>query len=165
MTSSTLGLNISTLRNTLPVFSTALGLLGIIGGIINFTDPALGAKSFGIDLHSTTPSVRDLAYVRIHGVRNIKDGLLNIILTGFLVFSDVCRTSEVAASVVRKCIGMTLVIRSLVGFADGWVVGEYVGSQHASERKGKQGDGKASVATPVKFAVGVAALGAAYLFV
>lgn len=163
MATSSIGLNMHTLRESLPYLTSALGAMGVIHGFVSFQNPAFGAKSFGIDLGPELTS-KDIAYTRVHGIRNIKDGALNIALSSYLLFSKVCRSSPLAATVVRKCIGTMLLIRSVVGVVDGWTIGQYIQSQR-SQQKADQGPGKSSSTAPVQFAVFVAILGAAHLYV
>lgn len=162
MATSSLGLNLHTLHESLPYLTSLLGALGVIHGFVSFQNPALGAKSFGIDVgDQLTP--KDVAYTRVHGVRNIKDGALNIALSSYLVFSSACRSSPLAADVVRRCIGMTLLIRSTVGVVDGWTIGQYMKSEGNKEKADQNPEDISKITMPVKFAVFVASLGLAHL--
>lgn len=132
---SILGLNISTVRSTLPILSASLGLLGIAGGLVNFASPVDGARGFGIALPSsatktgTEPSPTELAFIRIHGIRNISGCVGLVGLCAYLRFSTLCQTSPIAATAVRKVIGITALAGCYVGFVDSWILAQFADSQ------------------------------------
>jgi hypothetical protein len=119
------------LRPALPVFSGLLSLLALGGGIYNFIEPREGAKAFGLIAQSGSSShttAFETAYIRIHGIRNIGNGLVNISLLLYLQFSDLCQTSPIAASTVKKCIGIGLTLGTVVGLGDAWILKQFADS-------------------------------------
>lgn len=124
------GLNLPTLRLSLPYITASLGVLALLGGAMNFTNPIEGAKMFGITLSAdskptSSPTATETAYIRIHGIRNIAAGLTNIALCAFYRFSTMTRTSPIAAEVVRTCIGISLLVGSGVAVGDGFVLNQF----------------------------------------
>lgn len=120
----------------LPTFTTLLGLLSLGGGIYNFANPAAGATGFGLtppNITSTSPF--ETAYIRVHGIRNIAGGLTNLALISFWQFSGFCRDNPAAAAAVRRCLGLSLTIGTVVGLGDAWIVGRYAKDVEEGEVK------------------------------
>lgn len=90
---------------------------------MNFSDPANGAKLFGLTT-APSPSPIEKALIQVHGIRNIASGSSLLGLGSYYFFSKRCR-DPVAANTVRKCIGITFLVGSLVGFGDGWILGQF----------------------------------------
>lgn len=129
-----LGLSTSTVRSILPIASASLGLLGIAGGLLNFASPAEGARGFGITPSSPEPTPTELAYIRVHGIRNISGCAALVGLCAYLRFSSLCQTSPVAAAAVRKVIGITSIAGCYMGFVDSWILAQF------ADRKSVNGD-------------------------
>ena len=163
---SNLGLNLPSIPFVLPILTATLSSLAIGGGIYNFQNPSEGAKVFGILLSdskpSSSPTPIEEAYIKVHGIRNLATGLSGLSLLAFLQFSNITTASPVAAAAVRKAIGITFVVGTVVGLGDAWILSQL------AQREGVSGEaerlateksmGHAFMAFPI------AALGAAWLY-
>ncbi|KAH7166288.1 hypothetical protein EDB81DRAFT_282821 [Dactylonectria macrodidyma] len=118
-------------RPALPIATSALGLLGIGSGIYNFIAPIEGAKGFGLQSTSTSSTASahakaiEGALIRVHGIRNIGVGLSTVSLVLFWQFSPLCQSSPLAALAVRRCLGITLTLGTIVGLGDAWILKQF----------------------------------------
>lgn len=176
MSTSSIGLNMSTLRYALPILSGALWTLAVVPASYDFINPREGAKLFGLIIpaspNSTKASTSDRdsdgvtptekALIRIHGIRNFASGAGGMGLLALLYFSPLCKDSPAAAEAVRKSIGVLLVVGSTVGFTDGWILKQFEQergiSAEAKELAGKQAQGHTFTAMMIF------GLGAAWLY-
>lgn len=100
-----------TLRAALPILTGGLCTLGIGGGLYNFQNPAAGAKMFGILRSGSSPTPTETAYTKIHGVRNLATGITWLSILTYLQYPDLTRTLPVAATGVRRVIGISMLVR------------------------------------------------------
>ena len=131
MASTTSSLSLSSLKPALPVFTGLLGVLGLGGGIYNFANPVEGARAFGLVAPSGVSSQAaafQTAYIRIHGIRNIGMGLVNLSLVLFWQFSDLCRTSPIAAEALKRILAINFLLGPIVGLGDAWILKQFADS-------------------------------------
>lgn len=101
------------------------------------------------------------ALIKVKGARNLhmSSCILGLVLYG--QFSDVCRASPLAATAVRRCLGIVLMLGSGVGFSGAAVVSEYMASSGASDEA--VAVGRAKVKGHLIANVPIVALGLIYL--
>ncbi|OLN83299.1 hypothetical protein CCHL11_03168 [Colletotrichum chlorophyti] len=133
----------------LPIFTGLLALLGATDGVVNIIKPELGAASFGLvppPNASPTPAQLDAfhhALIKVKGARNLHMSSCILALLLFGQFSDICRASPLAATAVRRCVGIVLTLGAGVGFSGAAVVSEYAGSPDSSAEAVEVGRSKA----------------------
>ncbi|ETN47060.1 uncharacterized protein HMPREF1541_01250 [Cyphellophora europaea CBS 101466] len=145
MSSINSSLSLSSLRPALPIFTGLLGVVALGGGAYNFVSPLEGAKGFGLLAPAKDAAHADAfqeAYIRVHGIRNIGTGLSTLTLVLMWQFSDLCRTSPIAALAVKRCMGISLVLGTTVGLGDAWILKQYaespgVGQEAVALARGK----------------------------
>ena len=131
----------------MPVFTGTLSLLGLAGGLYNFVQPLEGAKGFGLIAPAATSqhaTAFQTAYIRIHGIRNIGTGVVNIGLLLYLQFSNLCQTSPIAAEAVKKCIGLGLTLSTVVALGDAWILKQFADSPGVNSEGAQLGAAKAT---------------------
>ncbi|KXH60622.1 hypothetical protein CNYM01_00099 [Colletotrichum nymphaeae SA-01] len=151
----------------LPLFTGLLALLGAADGALNLAKPECGAATFGLvppPRDTVTPAQFDAfhhALIKVKGARNLhmSSCILGLVLYG--QFSDVCRASPLAATAVRRCLGIVLMLGSGVGFSGAAVVSEYMESSGASDEA--VAVGRAKVKGHLIANVPILALGLIYL--
>lgn len=156
MSTSNLGLDSLNLRTTLPILTGALYTFGLGGGLYNFVDPIAGARFFGIVLPGTHPTPTEAAYTKINGIRNLTTATFGLGMIGFLQFSNTCTKLPVGpfvAAAVRKGLGYSMLIASLVTFSDGYVLQQFSDakdlSAEAVDTAKKQRQRYAALALPI----------------
>lgn len=165
MSSTTSSLSLSSLRPALPVFTGLMGLLGLGGGIYNFADPVEGAKGFGLIAPSGTGShaaAFETAYIRIHGIRNLGMGLVNLGLVLYWQYSDLCRTSPIAATAVQRVLGISFLLGTIVGLGDAWILKQFADSPGVEAEAANLGREKSQ--GHAVMAVAIASLGLGWLY-
>lgn len=134
MSTSNIGLTMPSLRSTVPVVSASLFALSIFGGLYNFSDPIEGAKMFGIAIpasesagtkSSSAITATEKAYIKVHGIRNLVNGIGSLGVIAFLRYSSLCQNSPVATEAVRKSLGIMMVAGSLVALVDGLILKQF----------------------------------------
>ncbi|KZL87474.1 hypothetical protein CI238_03907 [Colletotrichum incanum] len=152
----------------LPLFTGLLALLGAADGVFNLSKPESGAATFGLvppRRDSVTPAQFDAfhyALIKVKGARNLHMSSCILALVLYGQFSDVCRTSPMAAAAVRRCVGIVLTLGAGVGFSGAAVVTEYLSSPDASVEAVEVGKAKAKAHLVTN--VPIIALGLTYLF-
>ena len=155
---SSIGLSQSGLRSALPILTGTLALLGVGGGLYNFVDPVEGAAGFGIKLQSSAtegaqkPSPTELAYIRVHGIRNMGNCLGLLVLSSFAYYAPICKSNAVVGQTARKMVGILMLTGCYTGFVDSWIISQFAESkgissdaaQHAREKS----QGHAVLAVP-----------------
>lgn len=156
MSTSSIGLNMSTVRYALPVLSASLYTLALMPALYDYSNPAEGAKLFGITIPASsdptksatggdTITATEKALIQVHGIRNFANGAGGLGLLAMLYFSPLCKNSPAAAEAIRKCIGILFVVGSTVGFTDGWILKQFEQadgiSGEAKELASKQSQG------------------------
>lgn len=132
MSSRSFSLPASLLPSLVGVLSTA----GLLGGIYNFAAPLEGARGFGL-LPTSPPNqltAFQKAYIRIHGIRNIGIGLGNFSLLTYWYLSD----SPIVRDTVRRCIGWGLVMGTVVGMGDAYILKAYAGELTEASDSGEK---------------------------
>lgn len=136
MSTSSLGLDSLNLRTTLPFMTGALYSFGLGGGLYNFIDPVAGAKFFGIVLPHSQPTPTEAAYTKINGIRNLTNAAFGLGMIAFLHFSDSCTKLPIGpfvAAAVRKGLGYSMLIASVVTFSDGYILQQFSDSEGLSD--------------------------------
>ncbi|KAL2876439.1 hypothetical protein SGCOL_008245 [Colletotrichum sp. CLE4] len=152
----------------LPLFTGLLALLGAADGCLNLAKPEGGAATFGLvppPRDTVTPAQFDAfhhALVKVKGARNLHMSSCILALVLYGQFSNVCRASPLAATAVRRCLGIVLMLGSGVGFSGAAVVSEYMGSSDALSEA--VAVGRAKVKGHLIANVPILALGLMYLF-
>ncbi|KAK5941680.1 hypothetical protein PMZ80_005630 [Knufia obscura] len=162
-TPTTLGLNLATLRSTLPYLTGALHTTGALSGIYFLLAPSEGAKLFGIPFRNdSAPTPTENAYTKLHGIRDLTTALAGLRLINYATkLEDQGHT--VAARAVGHAVGGLLFVGAAFAVGDGLVSGRY------ARDEGVKGEDEelAKNLTTSHFAVAVpiALLGMAWFYV
>ncbi|KAH7140083.1 hypothetical protein B0J13DRAFT_623958 [Dactylonectria estremocensis] len=141
-------------RPALPIATSALGLLGIGGGIYNFVAPTEGAKGFGLQTTSTALSTSahakaiEGAFIRVHGIRNIGVGLNTVGLVLFWQFSSG---------------RITVTLGTIAGLGDVWILKQFADAEDV-ESEAKELALAKSMAHAI-MAIAISGLGSTHLVV
>lgn len=163
MSTSSLGLNTSTLRTTLPFLTGALHTTSILSGLYFLLNPSEGAKLFGTPFKSAdNPTASELAFTRIHGVRDLALGAVGLRLINYAYGLEV-KGETGAARAVGYAVGSLLFAGSAFAVADGWICSDFAGQGGLSEADKEGAEGLSF--RHVVLGVPVALLGAAWLYI
>lgn len=121
------------------IIATALGLMGLGGGVCSFISPRDAIKLFGLIPPAPLPSDKveppnrvddfDMSMVRVYGIRNVGSGLSTIGLTALWKLSPAYRDTPALAGVAKTCVGISLTIGAVVAMGDAWIVRQFANSQ------------------------------------
>lgn len=116
----------SSLRSAvLPGLTVLLGTGGVLGGLYSFQSPFEWARQFGVVCSSDSKSsLEHRALIQTIGIRNIASGGSLLALTAFWQFSALCRASPVAAVAVKRSLGLTLLVGTVVAMTDSVVLSQ-----------------------------------------
>ncbi len=122
----------------LPTLTTLLGLTGLASGTYALLNPFDAIGPFGLTPPFSYTSTKNgkpspsshaqtfsQSVIRAYALRNISSGLSLLSMTAFWQLSPLCKESELAAAVARKCIGLGLLVGTLVAGGDAVVVGAF----------------------------------------
>lgn len=164
-TTSTLGLNTHTLRLTLPYLTCALHTSSILSGLYFLLNPPEGAKLFGAPFtNDDSPTPSELAFTRIHGVRDLAMGLVGLRMVNYAWALQV-KGDLVGARGVGVAVGMLVWVGAGFLVSDGVICGEAVGGVEGVEGEVKDREEGSAVLRHLGMAVPIAALGAAWMYI
>lgn len=156
MSTSNLGLNLRNTGTNLSLLTGTLYLFGFGGGLYNYIEPVGGAKFFGIVLPGSQPTPTEAAYTKIHGIRNISSAIIGVGMVTYLQFSSACTTlptGPFAAAAMRRALGYSMLINSVVAFTDGYILQQFSDDKRLSSEAvataKRQRWGHAAVAVPL----------------
>lgn len=109
----------------LPGLTVLLGTGGVLSGLYSFQSPFEWARQFGVVCSSDSKStLEQRAFIQAIGVRNLSSGGSLLALTAFWQFSALCRASPVAVVAVKRSLGLSLLIGTVVAMADSVVLSQ-----------------------------------------
>ncbi|KAK5080103.1 hypothetical protein LTR70_008800 [Exophiala xenobiotica] len=119
-TSSFLGLNLATIRTSLPLIT-----VGIMGGLYSLMVPSEGAKLFGTPFENPlSPSPAEIAYAKMHGVRKFATALVALRLISYAGELD-AQGHAVAAKAIGNAVGTLLFAGTVVALGEAWACNRY----------------------------------------
>jgi len=135
-TSSFLGLNLATIRTSLPLITGASYTVGVMGGLYSLLVPAEGAKMLGTPFDNpSSPSPAEVAYAKLHGVRKLATALIGLRLISYAGELD-AQGQTGAAKAIGNAVGTLLIAGTVVAVGEAWACSRY------AKRAAVKGDDK-----------------------
>lgn len=167
-TSTTLGLNLplNTLRQTIPYLTATVHTTSVLSGIYFLLRPSEGAKLFGLPFTTdANPTRSELAFTRLHGVRDISLGLVGLRLVNY-AWELESRGDLAGARGVGVAVGGVVFVGLGFLLGDGWICVEGLRRGADVKREGNvdEEEVRGAVWKHLGLAVPIATLGAAWLY-
>jgi len=160
---SSVGLNLATLRTTLPYLTGALHTTGALSGIYFLLAPSEGAKLFGIPFaNDSSPTPTESAYTKMHGVRDLATALVGLRMINYATTLE-AQGNTIASRAVGHAVGSLLLAGAAFAVGDGWISSQYAGQ---CKVEGEEKELARNLSTShFAVAVPVALLGMAWFYV
>ncbi|KAJ9641292.1 uncharacterized protein PV06_08601 [Exophiala oligosperma] len=111
----------------LPGLTILLGTGGLAGGIYALQSPFDWARQFGVITKAgSTSSFEQKAFIQAIGIRNLASGASLLSLTAFWQISSLCRNSPLASIAVKRTLGISLLVGTVVALGDSLVLSRLV---------------------------------------
>ncbi|KAF4469095.1 hypothetical protein FALBO_4007 [Fusarium albosuccineum] len=115
-----------------PAVPVLLSVTGVSVGIYSFVSPNTAIRMFGLpppapEKESTSPHAaafqRSVVYA--YGIRNVGVSIGQLGLLAFWQFSPICRASPLAAAVTKRCLGLCMMLGTVVGLGDAVIIRQF----------------------------------------
>lgn len=137
--------------------------MGAFSGLYFLLNPSEGAKLFGTPFQNPdSPTPQELAFTRVHGVRDLAIGVVGLRLINYAYTLEV-QGNVVAAKAVGYTVGTLLFAGSAFTIADGWICSDFA-KQGGLKGKDQEELERLTFRHTV-FAAPIALLGFAWLYV